>query len=43
MAVLRTDSELDDKTVRKWENFAAVAINLWKWWEETHKLDSNET
>ena len=30
MAVLRTDFELEDKTVRKWEKFAAVAINLWK-------------
>ena len=27
MAVLRTDSELEDKTVWKWENFAAVARN----------------
>jgi len=26
MAVLRTDSELEDKTVRKWEN-------LWRWLE----------
>jgi hypothetical protein len=32
MAVLRTDSELEDKTVRKWENFAAVAKNWWKRW-----------
>ena len=40
MAVLRTDTELEDKIVRKWEKFAAVAINLWKRWEETHKLDS---
>jgi len=30
MAVLRTDSELEDKTVRKWEKFAAVARNWWK-------------
>jgi len=27
MAVLRTNSELEDKTVQKWEKFAAVARN----------------
>ena len=27
MAVLRTDSELEDKTVRKWEKFTVVARN----------------
>ena len=43
IAVLRTDSELEDKTVRNWEKFPAVARNWWKWWEETHKLDSNKT
>ena len=32
MVVLRTDSELEDKTVRKWEKFAAVARNWWKRW-----------
>ena len=43
MVVLRTHSELEDKMVRKWEIFAAAAINWWKRWEETHKLDSNKT
>jgi len=43
MAVLRTDSELEDKTVRKWEKIAAVARNWWKRWAKTHKLDSYKT
>jgi len=43
MALLRTDSELEDKTVRKWEKFMAVARNWWKRWGKTHELDSNKT
>jgi len=43
MAILRTDSELEDKTVRKWKKFAAVARNWSKWWGKTHELDSNKT
>jgi len=43
MAVLRMDYELEDKTVRKWEKFAAVARNCWKTVGKTHELDSNET
>ena len=34
MAVLRTDSELEDKTVQKWEKFAVVATNWSKQWEK---------
>ena len=43
MAVLRTNSELEDKMVRKWEKFVVVARNWWKRWEKTHKVDSNKT
>ena len=43
MAILRTDSELEDKMVRKWGNFVAVAWNWWKQWGNTHDVDSNMT
>jgi len=37
------DSELEDRTVYKWEKFAAVARNWWKQLEKTHDLDFNKT
>jgi len=43
MAILQTDSELEDKTIRKWKKFAAVARNWWKRWGKRQELDSNKT
>jgi len=43
MAILRADSELEGKTVRKREKFAAVARNWWKQWGNRHELDSNKS
>ena len=43
MAVFWTDTELEDKTVWKWEKFVAVSRKWWKRWWKTHELDSNKT
>ena len=43
MVLLQTDSELEDKTVRKWKIFTVVPRNWWKRWGKIHELDSNKT
>ena len=40
--VLRTDSELEDKTGIMRAKFVTAGV-WWKWWGKTHELDSNMT